>query len=79
VGKSVCALQAAKTFADRGWSVFKVADPAIDHIDWLPSTERNILYIIDDAHLMAGHVLQAAEAGAGRTRMLILVANSQSP
>jgi hypothetical protein len=76
VGKSVCALQAAKTFADRGWSVFKVADPAIDHIDWLPSTERNILYIIDDAHLMAGHVLQAAEAGAGRTRMLLSTHNA---
>jgi hypothetical protein len=77
-GKSVCALQVARTFGDRGWAVFKLADPRVDRVEWLPSNDRKILYLIDDAHLTEAHVLQAAEAGTGPKRMLLSTHNAMA-
>jgi hypothetical protein len=76
VGKSVCALQAAKILADRGWRVVKFADPRVDHIEWLPPAEGRTLYVIDDAHLTPDHVLQAAEAETSPVRMLLSTHNA---
>ena len=76
VGKSVCALQAAKIFADRGWRIVKLADPKVNDIDWLPTAEGRTLYVIDDAHLTPDHVLQAAEAETNPTRMLLSTHNA---
>jgi hypothetical protein len=76
VGKSVCALQAAKIFADRGRRIVKLADPRVNHIDWLPPAEEPTLYVIDDAHLTPDYVLKAAEAETNPTRMLLSTHNA---
>ena len=76
VGKSVCALQAAKMLADRGWRVVKLGDPRVDHIEWLPPAEERTLFVIDDAHLTPDHVLQAAETEASPVRMLLSTHNA---
>jgi hypothetical protein len=75
-GKSVCALQAAKAFTDRGWSVVMLSDPRVDRVTWLPADGRKFLYIIDDAHLTADAVLRAAEAEAGPSKMLLSTHNA---
>lgn len=75
-GKSVCALQAAKDFADRGWAVYKLADPRVDSVTWLPSRDQNILYLIDDGHLTPDHVLRHAEAQSSATRMVLSTHNA---
>jgi hypothetical protein len=76
VGKSMCAFQVARMFVDRGWVVFKLADPRVNVIEWLPSDDRKILYLIDDAHLTQAHVLQTAEAETGSKRMLLSTHNA---
>jgi hypothetical protein len=76
VGKSVCALQAAKILADRGWRVVKLGDPGVDHIEWLLPADGRTLYVIDDAHLTPDHVLQAAEAETSPARMLLSIHNA---
>lgn len=75
-GKSVCALQAAKDFAERGWSVYKLADPRVSSITWLPSTDRKILYLIDDGHLTPDHVLRHAEAQSNMARLVLSTHNA---
>lgn len=75
-GKSVCALQAAKELAERGWSVYKLANPRVSSIAWLPSSDQRVLYLIDDAHLTPDHVLQHAEAQANPTRLVLSTHNS---
>lgn len=75
-GKSVCALQAAKDFAARGWAVYKLADPRVSSITWLPCTNQKILYLIDDGHLTLDHVLRHAEAQCNASRMVLSTHNS---
>lgn len=75
-GKSVCALQAAKDFADRGWAVYKLADPCVSSVTWLPSTDQQILYLIDDGHLAPDHVLRHAEAQSNAARMVLSTHNA---
>jgi len=77
VGKSICALQAAKILADRGWRVVKLGDPRVHNIEWLPPAVGRTLYVIDDAHLTPDHVLQAAEAETSPVRMLLSTAVGQ--
>ncbi len=76
VGKSVCALQSARIFAARGWSVMQLADPRVNRVDWIAPADRKTLYIIDDAHLTPDTVLRAAEAETGPARLLLSTHNA---
>lgn len=74
-GKSVCALQAARILASRGWAVFRLTEPRVERIDWLAGEPR-ALYLIDDAHLTPEDALRLAEDEAGPCRMLLSTRNA---
>ncbi|WP_340645995.1 hypothetical protein [Phenylobacterium sp.] len=74
-GKSVCAWQAAKAFADDGWKVFQMTDPRAPVIDWPPAAGK-VLCLIDDAHLTAPHLLALAESETRQDRLLLSTHNA---
>ncbi len=74
-GKSVCALQAARMFASRGWRVVRLLDPAVSSLE-LETAGEPTLFLIDDAHLTPAPVLQAAEEKADRSRLLLTTYNA---
>ena len=76
VGKSVCALQAAKILADQGWTVLELTDPRAARVDLPASSAERTLYFIDDAHLTAEGVLRITQAGP--TRMLLSTHNAMA-
>lgn len=75
-GKSVCALQAAKAFADEGWSVQMLDDARVDRLDWPPDPGGRTLFLIDDAHLMPESVLRHLEAQATASRLVLSTLNA---
>lgn len=65
-GKSVCGYQAALSFARSGWSVLRLKDARTQAgLFPLSSAAELTLLIVDDAHLMAPHVLRRLEDAAG--------------
>jgi len=69
-GKSVCALQAARIFADKGYRVVRLTDlrsPTIQLCDDGVPT----LHLIDDAHLASSPALALAEQSSRRDRLLL--------
>jgi hypothetical protein len=71
-GKSVCALQAARVFSDRGFHVVRLQHAGVQSITLKPST-RATLYLIDDAHLAPPAALRAAEETAGPEKLLLSI------
>lgn len=70
-GKSVCAYQVAHSFAQRGWEIFSIK-ASNGALDLLPSAQdKNVLLLVDDAHLIPEQALKSAEDRAG-SRLLVL-------
>ena len=76
-GKSLCAYQAAKQFAELGWHIVRLSDPRADVINLLlPDVHRKTLFLVDDAHLTKPAVLQTAEEATGPNRLLLSTHNA---
>ena len=76
-GKSLCAYQAAKQFAELGWHIVRLSDPRADVINLrLPDIHHKLLFLVDDAHLTKPDVLQTAEEAAGPNRLLLSTHNA---
>lgn len=69
-GKSVCALQAAETWAGKGYRVLRLIDPASTRIQ-LTDDDAPTVHLIDDAHLASPHGLVLAEQCASETKLLL--------
>lgn len=69
-GKSVCALQAARSYADRGFRVLRLADPRCASIP-LSSDGVPTLHLIDDAHLASSAALTLAEQNCAPNSLLL--------
>lgn len=69
-GKSVCALQAAQTYADKGFRVLRLADPSCTSIE-LSDDDVPTIHLVDDAHLTFPAVLTRAEQSCGPDRLLL--------
>ena len=74
-GKSVCAYQAALTLAQAGHDVMRLTDPRSE-VAFPETPVRETLFLVDDAHLMAAHVLSALEEAANPRRLLLSVHNA---
>ncbi|MBP6505531.1 MAG: hypothetical protein KA316_22500 [Rhodoferax sp.] len=75
-GKSVCAFQAAHTFALRGWMVLTLRSA-----DGLPTTlpvqaTEKVVLLVDDAHLVSESDLRALEAQATSHRLVLSTHNA---
>jgi hypothetical protein len=75
-GKSVCAFQAAHTFALRSWKVL-----ALRGADGLPTTlpvqvTEKVVLLVDDAHLLFENDLIALEAQASSHRLVLSTHNA---
>lgn len=76
-GKSLCAYQAAKQFAELGWHIVRLSDPRADIINLRhPDDHHKLLFLVDDAHLTKHDVLRTAEEAAGPNRLLISTHNA---
>lgn len=76
-GKSLCAYQAAKQFAELGWHIVRLSDPRADVINLrLPDVQHKTLFLVDDAHLTKPDVLRTAEEAAGPNRLLLSTHNA---
>lgn len=76
-GKSICSYQVAKQFVDKGFEVFRLLDPQSDDITLdLSSTDKNRLYLIDDAHLLKPHVLTRIEERASPSCLVLSTHNA---
>lgn len=76
-GKSICAYQAAKELAAKGFEVLCLFDPQADNIALEPSSSgRSCLYLIDDAHLLRSHILSRIEGQAGPARLVLSTHNA---
>ncbi len=71
-GKSVCALQVARAFSDRGFHVARLQHAGVRNITLEPNAHAT-LYLIDDAHLASPVALRAAEETAGPKRLLLSI------
>ncbi len=69
-GKSICTLQVARRLHDRGWRVFRLADPMTE-VTGFAHEPAPTLYIVDDAHLMRPQRLRELEDGATMTRWVL--------
>ncbi len=77
VGKTMCAYQAAKHFADLGWQVVRIVNPQVNNINLhIADTDDPILFLIDDAHLTSSSVLRIAEEQATSNRLLLSTHNA---
>lgn len=76
-GKSVSALQAARRFETRGWSVLSLEDPRAAGVRPPPDSAGRRLLLIDNAHLMAAPALEALEAGATADRLVLSIHNAE--
>lgn len=74
-GKSVCAFQAANTFAARGWRVFTLRGDDVLPEDLPSSGDNGVLLLVDDAHLVTDSDLKVLE-GRATSRRLILSTHS---
>jgi hypothetical protein len=74
-GKSVCALQAARILALKGWHVVRLLDPAVSNLDINPK-DKPTLFIVDDAHLIPPKVLKTAEENASPVGLLLTTHNA---
>ena len=72
-GKSVCAYQAAHTFAQQGWSVVRLGDPQAKYVTLAPPDDKPTLFLVDNAHLMGRDVLDDIEDQACPTKFLLTV------
>jgi hypothetical protein len=75
-GKSICAFQATYHFATQGWRVMMLADPSVSQIDLYNDPSLRILYLIDDAHLVAPWALARAESQATSNTLLLTTHNA---
>lgn len=76
-GKSVCAYQAAWHLAKQGFSIKRLVDPEAPSVN----LERQflsdrILYLVDDAHLMAPSVLNQLEDSTNTNTLLLSIHNA---
>ncbi|MBW4332362.1 hypothetical protein KY084_16055 [Stakelama sp. CBK3Z-3] len=69
-GKSVCALQAARGYADRGFRILRLTDPRCAAIP-LSTDGVPTLHLIDDAHLASSAALTLAEQSCGPDSLLL--------
>jgi hypothetical protein len=74
-GKSVCALQAARILAARGWRILRLLDPDTSTLE-LEVDDTPTVYIIDDAHLTPPGILRAAEERACSRSFLLTTHNA---
>lgn len=70
-GKSVCAFQAAHSFAARGWRVFALRGANVLPESLPPSGGNGILLLVDDAHLIADSDLRVLESQATSQRLIL--------
>lgn len=70
-GKSVCAYQVARTFAERDYDVF-IATSVDAALEAIPQPrEKGVLILVDDAHLISDAALRSAEDRSA-SRLLVL-------
>jgi len=75
-GKSVCAFQAAHTFAQRSWKVLTLRG-ADGLLSTLPAqATENVILLVDDAHLVSESDLRALEAQATSHRLVLSTHNA---
>jgi hypothetical protein len=74
-GKTVCALQAAHILASRGWRVVRLYDSSVETLE-LSIHDVPTVHIVDDAHLVSPHALNAAEESTGPGTFLLTVHNA---
>lgn len=79
-GKSVCAYQAAQTFAQKGASVYRLEDARAADVELALAVSRPgaALFLIDDAHLMSPGLLAHLEASTGAQTRLLSIHNAVS-
>ena len=70
-GKSVCAFQAAHTFATRGWRVFTLRGADVLPQDLPSSCDNGVLLLVDDAHLIVDSDLEVLEGEASSQRLIL--------
>ena len=76
-GKTICAFQAAKQFAESGWQVVRLHNPRTKKIDLQDyQIDVPVLFIIDDAHLIPPDILRNAEDQTEKNRLLLSTHNS---
>ncbi len=73
-GKSVCGYQAALHFSKQGFLIKRLVDPEARAVNFeRPIPNERILYLIDDAHLMAPSVLDQLEELADSNTLLLSI------
>ena len=71
-GKSVCAYQVAHDFFQQGWTVSRLVTPPRSATQLsMPRVEGPTLLLVDDAHLLPPHELEALEDEAGPRSMVV--------
>ena len=71
-GKSLCAIQAAKHFADNGYTAFRLSDSKQSPYDlMLPKGAHCAVYIIDDAHLIPNALLNRLESQTSSSQLVV--------
>ena len=76
-GKSVCAYQTAWRLSEQGFSIKRLVDPETQDVNFERQTlSERILYLIDDAHLMAPSVLSRLEDLANVNAVLLSIHNA---
>jgi len=69
-GKSVCALQAAETLAEKGFRVVRLRDPRVAELD-LTGDDVPTIHLIDDAHLTGRVAIAHAEKSTTPDKLLL--------